>query len=419
MVTSKARACQCSHCQQPSDHPDKKYHQQVNLFLSRLNQQQRRLYVAIESNRIGQGGVRIMSQITGLAPETIKRGRIELNDLIVGTSTDPVRKSRVGRPLVEEQQPTLLNTLEQLLTNEVAGDPMNEQKWVRVSLRNLSQQLDEQGLKASTATISRLLRKMGFSLRVNFRKKNGVRANYPERDEQFKYIALERQVFSKQGLPIISVDTKKKELIGDLKKGGKAWCREAEEVHEHDFRSIATYRAVPYGIYDLTKNEGYVYVGISDDTPEFAVDAIASWWQTCGYRTYIGANKLLILADGGGSNGCRSRAWKYQLQTELCDRFQLEVTVCHYPTGCSKWNPIEHRLFSHISINWYGRPLRTLEMMLGYIRGTSTSTGLTVKAVLLDNLYKKGQRVLRKDFEQLRLETHITCPDWNYTISPR
>ncbi len=243
----------------------------------------------------------------------ISRGRSGLKALLLGKSIGSVQKSRAGRPLAEVKQPALLDTLEQLLTNEVAGDPMNEQKWIRTSLRNLSIQLKERNLFASPALVGRLLKKMGFSLRANSKKKNGVRANYPERDEQFKYIALQRQIFSSKGFPVISVDTKKKELIGDLKKEGKAWCRKSEEVYEYDFRSLATCKAVPYGIYDVTRNEGFVYVGTSNDTPEFAVDAIANWWKNQGYLTYPGANELLILADGGGCNGFRSQSMEISI----------------------------------------------------------------------------------------------------------
>jgi len=259
----------------------------------------------------------------------------------------------------------------------------------------------------------------GFSLRANFKKKNGVRAKYPERDEQFKYISSVRAKFTEEALPIISVDTKKKELIGDFKRPGRTWQKKADEVNEHDFRSLATCRAVPYGIYDVTKNIGHIFVGTSNDTPKFAVDAIAHWWKIEGRQQYPNADGILILADSGGSNGFRSRAWKYQLQTELSNAFQIQVSVCHYPTGCSKWNPIEHRLFSFISINWFGKPLRTLDTMLAYIRGTSTSTGLSVKASLLDGGYEKSQRVLAKDFNQLDLRPHETHPAWNYTIYPR
>jgi Rhodopirellula transposase DDE domain len=202
------------------------------------------------------------------------------------------------------------------------------------------------------------------------------------------------------------------------RNSGKAWCKEPCEVNEHDFTSTAEYRAVPFGIYDILRNEGFVVVGISNDTPEFAVNAIARWWQEAGRSAYPGAKELLILADCGGTNGNRCRAWKWHLQEKLCDRFGITVTVCHYPPGCSKWNPIEHRLWSQISMNWAGRPLRTLGIMLGYIRGTTTTTGLTVEAVLDEGMYSKGQKVSWKDVDALNLTPHDVCPEWNYTIRP-
>jgi hypothetical protein len=256
-------------------------------------------------------------------------------------------------------------------------------------------------------------------MRASIKKRKGVGLHSPDQDKQFEYIASQRKDFTAAGLPIISVDTKKKELIGNFQRRGKTWGKEAIAVNEYDFPSMAECRAVPYGIYDVIKNKGYVYVGTSGNTPEFAVDTIVRWWKKEGCLTYPGAAKLLILADGGGSNGCRSRAWKPPLQSKLSDGLGLTVTVCHYPPRCSKWNPIERRLFSHISINWAGKPLLTLEMMLGYIRGTSTATGLTVKAFPQKGIYRKGQKVLKQDMEQLSLKPHALCPDWNYTMSPR
>jgi hypothetical protein len=215
------------------------------------------------------------------------------------------------------------------------------------------------------------------------------------------------------------VDTKKKELIGNFKNEGEAWSKEAEEVDEHDFPSAAECRAVPFGIYDLARNTGYVVVGVSNNTPEFAVTSIARWWEEDGRIAYPGATELLILADGGGGNGRRVRAWKRNVQEKLCDRFGLTVTVCHYPRGCSKWNPVEHRLFSQISRNWAGKPLRSLAVMLSYIRGTTPTTGLKVTARLDEGVYRKGLKVSRQDMDLLKLRQHDTCAGLNYTISPR
>lgn len=312
---------------------------------------------------------------------------------------------------------TLESVLEKLLDNEMAGNPMNEQKWVRCSGAYLATKLKEAGYPVSRTRVYRLLRKMGFSLKRNNKKKSD-KSNGPEEHEQFQYIASQKQLFIDVGSPIISVDTKKKELIGNFSNKGRIWSKKAEEVYKYDFTSLAVCRAVPYGIYDVTKNKGFVYVGTSGDTPEFAVDAIAKWWQEEGHILHPGREQLLILADGGGSNGYRVQVWKQQLQEKLCDQLGLTVTVCHYPPGCSKWNPIEYRLFSPISINWAGVPLRSLEIMLGYIRGTSNKTGLTVKAFLQKGIYKGGQKVNKEEMERLNLESHMVCPNWNYTIFP-
>jgi hypothetical protein len=328
-----------------------------------------------------------------------------------------IRRPGAGRKLTEVKDPAILATLEELVENDVAGDPMGETRWVRASLHRLSEQLAERGHHASTTTVRRLLVKMGFAMRGNRRRQ--VHSKDPERDEQFRYIASQREKFKAAGLPVISVDTKKKELIGNFRNAGKAWCREAEEVDEHDFPSGAECRAVPFGVYDLARNRGHVGVGVSNNTPEFAVNAIAGWWREEGSLLYQGAEELLVLADGGGGNGSRARAWKWNLQVEVCDAFGLTVTVCHYPPGCSKWNPVEHRLFSQVSRNWAGKPLRTLDIMLACIRGTTTATGLKVTARLDERVYRKGQKVTREEMDGLRVRRHDTCPAWNYTISPR
>lgn len=308
--------------------------------------------------------------------------------------------------------------MRELVEPVTAGDPMSEQKWVRVSLRHLSRQLGEAGHPASPPTVRRLLREQGYRLHANT-KQVEKGAGHPDRDQQFQYIAQQRQTFREAGLPQISVDTKKKELIGQFKNAGRVWSQAAEAVNAHDFRQDALGRAVPYGIYDLTRNRGTVYVGHSADTPRFAVDLLARWWVDEGQAAFPAASELLILADGGGSNSARSRVWKQQLQDQLCDRYGLTVTVCHYPTGCSKWNPIEHRLFGPISLNWAGQPLATWDTLLGYLQGTTTETGLTVRAALQDGLYQTGERVSDADMATLNLTHHAVCPTWNYTLRPR
>jgi hypothetical protein len=305
-----------------------------------------------------------------------------------------------------------------MIEPETAGDPMSKQKWVRSSLRHLSQRLEEVGHRISPPTVGRILRKLGYALHVNV-KRQEASAAHPDRNTQFAYIQAQKESFQAANCPIISVDTKKKELIGNFKNAGRAWTEQPEAVNAHDFPQDAVGKAVPYGIYDVLRNCGTVYVGSSADTPEFAVAAIVQWWEDEGCLTYPDAKEILILADSGGSNGCRPRLWKQQLQEHISDRYGLAVTVAHYPTGCSKWNPIEHRLFSQISLNWAGIPLRSFETALNYIRGTTTQAGLAVRASLLEGVYAKGQKVSDMQMQQLNIEFAEVCSRWNYTLRPR
>jgi len=304
------------------------------------------------------------------------------------------------------------------VTPETGGSPTSETKWVRSSLRALAEQLTEAGHRISPPTVRRLLRAQDYSLLAN-RKEKEAGAHPPERNRQFLYLKIQRTAFAAGGYPVISVDTKKKELIGAFRNAGVSWRKEPIEVNVHDFLQDALGRAVPYGIYDLRRNHGTVYVGDSADTSAFAVGCLAEWWETIGSIAYPQADRLLIRADGGGSNGYRCRLWKEQLQSAVCDRYGLTVTVGHYPTGCSKYNPIEHRLFGPISVNWAGKPLETFEAMLAYIQGTQTRTGLEVKAVRKAGVFEKGQKVSDEVMAALALERHLVCPNWNYTLHPR
>jgi transposase len=378
-----------------------------------LKGHQRRLFQAQVANALCGGSPRAAERRFGFGRDSVATGLHEVHTGIRCVENFPAR----GKPPCEVKDPPILATLEQLIENDVAGDPMGEAKWVRASLARLSEQLKEKGHSACPGTVRRLLKKMGYSMKSN--KRRQIHAQNAERDQQFRYIASQREKFKAAGLPIISVDTKKKELIGNFRNSGQAWCKEAEEVDEHDFPSGAECKAVPFGIYDVSRNVGHVVVGVSNNTPEFAVTAIAGWWEREGRLAYPDAGELLILADGGGGNGSRTRVWKFKIQELLCDRFGLKVTVCHYPRGCSKWNPVEHRLFSQISRNWSGKPLRSLGVMLAYIRGTTTSTGLKVTAGLDEGTYRKGIKVSRQDMDSLNVRKHDTCPELNYTISPR
>ncbi len=295
---------------------------------------------------------------------------------------------------------------------------MNEARWTRSSLSKLKEKLAVVGHPVSEPTISRLLKSLGYGMKAN-QKQQEAGSNHAERETQFQYIKQKREEFTSQGVPIISVDGKKKELIGNFKNAGRDWFVKAEAVNIHDFPSAAECRAVPFGIYDVTLNQGYVYVGTSSDTPEYAVSCVVRWWEEEGRYQYREANQLLILADGGGSNSCQARVWKQDLQTRLSDRLGVAVPVCHYPRGCSKWNPIEHRLFSYISLHWAGHPLRSLKSRLGYTAHTTTKTGLKVKAYLQEGVYEKGRKVSDAEMKELKLERHPVCPKWNYTIGPR
>ena len=307
-----------------------------------------------------------------------------------------------------------MTVLERLLEDETAGDPCSLIKWKHKSLRRLSAALAPDHA-ASPPTVGRLLSKQDYSRKVN-RKQLAISSPY--RDEQFGYMHAQKRAFLEHGWPIIHVDTKKRELIGLFKNPGTTWRRDPHRVNVYDFRSLAEGIAIPYGIYDPVRNAGYVFVGTSSDTAEFAVDAIAWWWRADGQADYPGAPELLILADGGGSNGYRPRLWKYTLQHRLVDTLGLNVTVCHYPTGASKWNWVEHRLFSAISANWAGEPLTSYPKMLNILNATTTQKGLVVKAALCETQYSTGIKVSDEQMASLNLLKHDTLSQWNYTITP-
>ena len=308
-----------------------------------------------------------------------------------------------------------------MLKHETAGDPTSGLKWTHKTPARIAEQLRRLGITVSPRTVARLLKEMGFSLRVNHKKLESGNRNPPSRevrDQQFGHISQMREAFASRGSPIISVDTKKKELIGRFKNNGTSWEQEPCFVNDHDFRTDAVGRAAPYGIYDTLANRGFVVVGTSRETPAFAVDAITLWWKSTGSRMYPEAHELLILADCGGGNAARSRVWKYRLQHVLCNRHDVTVTVCHYPPGASKWNPIEHRLFSEISKNWAGKPLESFETVVKCIRATRTSSGLRVSARLLQKEYENGEKVSDTGMKELSISRHEVLPDWNYTLAP-
>jgi hypothetical protein len=297
------------------------------------------------------------------------------------------------------------------------GDPMSEALYVRRSLQYLSDQLAERGHAACPTTVAALLADQGYRLRVNVKRLTGP--YHPDRDKQFRHLGAWVDLFREEGWPILSIDTKKKELVGNFAHAGAVWLEEPYQVNVHDFLSDAQYRVAPYGLYDVLANQGHVIVGTSADTPRFAAEAVARWWARIGCHRYRDAGALLLLADGGGSNGHRPRLWKKSVQELLADRYGLVVTVCHYPTGASKWNPVEHRLFGPISTNWAGVPLRSPAVVLGLLRGTSTTTGLQVSAEWWERPYRRGVKVSAAEMRELDIHPHEVCPQWNYTITPR
>ena len=305
------------------------------------------------------------------------------------------------------------------MRHETAGDPMTGLKWTHKTTAKISAELRVLGIDVGPHTVARLLKNLGYSLRVNHKKLSRVSKTSPEdRDAQFAHIKQLRERCAAQHLPLISVDSKKKELIGRFKNPGVAWSQDPIKVKDHDFPSEADGKAIPYGIYDIHANRGTVFVGTSSDTSEFAVDSIEKWWLTEARERYPGATKLVILADGGGSNSSRSRAWKHNIYERLCARNGITVTVAHYPPGTSKWNPIEHRLFSEISKNWAGRPLDSYETVLNYIQTTTTTTGLQVRAHLVDRQYEKGSKISHAQMKAIPITPHEALSRWNYTLRP-
>jgi hypothetical protein len=311
----------------------------------------------------------------------------------------------------------VIAAITEFMEGDTAGDPVSGIKWTRRTTEKIALELQGFGIDVCANTVARLLKELGFRLRVN-QKKLTRRAD-PARDAQFTYIASQRETFAAKGLPVVSVDAKHRELVGNFANRGRAWSQEAVAVNTYDFPSDAEGVAIPYGVYDVAANRASVFVGTSHNTPRFAADSIARWWVYDGRRRYPDATELLVLADGGGSNAARARAWKHALQHQLCDRHGITITVCHYPTGASKYNPVEHRLFSEISKNWAGRPLDSYETVLNYISTTTTTTGLQVKAYLVTTDYPTGVKISDEEMRGLQLRPHDTQPARNYTLSPR
>ena len=381
-----------------------------------LDERARRRWAAAESVVIGYGGDALVSAATGLARETIRRGRREL---AVGVAPSTrIRRAGAGRPGIGQTQPGVKAALEALVAPMTRGDPMSPLRWTCKSRAKLTVALTAQGWRVSSTTVGRLLHALGYRLQAVRKRREGT--SHPDRNAQFEHINATGAIFLRHRQPVISVDTKKKELVGDFKNAGQEWqpTKSPEPVRVHDFPSDATGKAIPYGVYDMARNEAWVSVGRDHDTPAFAVASIRQWWTMMGRRAYPQATALLITADAGGSNGYRSRAWKMGLQ-RLADDLRLRIHVSHFPPGTSKWNKIEHRLFCHITKNWRGRPLRTFETVVELIGHTATTTGLRVKAKLDKRTYATGQKVTKAQMRTLALHPHTFHGDWNYELRPR
>jgi transposase len=381
-----------------------------------LAERVRRRWAAVEAVSLGHGGIVVVSAATGMAQSTIRRGIRELNagDTLPGGRQ---RRAGAGRKRKEVVHPAIKTALERLVEPESRGDPQSPLRWTCKTTRRLAEELTAQGYPVGPTTVRHLLKEAGYSLQANRKTREGT--SHPDRDAQFRYINRRVQSQQRRKQPAISVDAKKKESLGNLKNAGRTWRPKGKprEVDTHDFPDPRKGKAVPYGVYDLRHNEAWVSVGMSSDTAEFAVAAIRCWWKRLGHRRHRQAKRLLITADSGGSNSSRSRLWKLALQ-KLSDETGLQIEVCHFPPGTSKWNKIEHRLFCHVTRNWQGRPLETYEIVVNLIGSTTTKSGLKVHAELDPSTYEKGTKVTDQQLAQVNLTPSQFHGEWNYVIRP-
>ncbi len=393
-----------------------------NVLSPMLDERARRLWAAAEAKALGHGGITLVSEVTGLSRMTIHAGIEEVRAMAQGGVPEPIKGGRVravggGRKRLSERDHTLAKDLDLLVDPATRGNPMNPLLWTSKSTEHLAEALQQIGHKVSGRTVARMLTAQGYSLQANRKTKESE--IHPDRDGQFAHINEQAKAFQSDGQPVISVDTKKKELIGEYKNGGQEWQPKGkpEHVSDHDFPDPEVSKAVPYGIYDVGANQGWVTVGTDHDTPEFAVNAIRTWWMQMGHPMYPAATHLLVTADCGGSNGYRARAWKLNLQ-KLADETGLTIAVCHFPPGTSKWNKIEHRMFCHITQNWRGRPLVSLEAVVSLIGAVTTRKGLRIRATLDSAKYDLGKKVTDKELAEVRLQKSDFQGAWNYSISP-
>ena len=389
--------------------------QRYESLLPYLNERQKRLVAAADAEMLGYGGISHVAEASGLSRPTIYQGKRELH----GTEVPPDRVRRVGggRKRLCDDDPRICKSLDALVSPLSRGDPESPLRWTCLSSRQLARALQEEGHQISHRSVADLLNQLGYSLQSNQKTREGK--EHPDRDAQFQYINERAKEYLAEGSPVISVDAKKKELVGDYKNNGREWRPKGcpEPVQTHDFPNPQVGKAIPYGVYDRGRNLGWVNVGRDHDTASFAVESIRRWWKQMGQVLYPDAKRLLICADAGGSNGYRIKLWKVELQ-RFSNEVGLEITVCHYPTGASKWNAIEHRLFSYISMNWRGRPLVSHEVVVGLIGSTRTEAGLEVTAQLDTGTYPIGVDVTKGQMNQLHIQGHPFHPDWNYTLIP-
>jgi len=389
-----------------------------------LDERMRRLVAAAESEAIGYGGVSAVSRATGVSRRAITQGIKELGQTKKSKKAaalrSRIRRQGAGRKRASLKDPTLLEDLDGLVDPVTRGDPESPLRWTCKSVRHLAEELQREGHSVSYQTVSELLHDLDYSLQAN--QKNLEGSHHPDRNEQFEYINRKAKRYLKQGEPVISVDTKKKELVGDFKNAGREWQLkgkpESVRVHDFEIKQPDKGKVAPYGVYDLGRNEGWVNVGVDHDTAAFAVESIRRWWRLMGRPNYPKAKRLLITADAGGSNGTRVRLWKWELQ-QLADETGLGISVCHFPPGTSKWNKIEHRLFSFISQNWRGKPLISHEVIINLIAATTSKTGLEVKSGLDANSYPDGIKISDHQMAELRLRRDTFHGDWNYAVLPR
>jgi transposase len=381
-----------------------------------MGEAMRRRWAAVEARALGRGGATRIAEATGLSLPTIRRGLREL-DSGVPLQAARQRQAGAGRPPRVIEDPKLLHDLDALVDPVTRGDPNSPLRWTCKSTGQLAKELQARGHVVSQDTVGRLLQQLDFSLQALRKTREG--ADHPDRDAQFHYIARKVRQFQRRGQPAISVDTKKRELVGLFKNAGREWQPkgEPEDVNVYDFPRLADGKAIPYGVYDLTQNDGWVSVGTDHDTAAFAVAAIRQWWAEMGRATYTAASELLITADSGGSNSARARLWKVELQC-LANQTGLSITVCHFPPGTSKWNKIEHRMFCHIATNWRGRPLVTYQVVVSLIAHTSTTGGLRVNARLDRRHYPTGIKVTEGELAAIHITPAKFHGDWNYTIAP-